>query len=173
MIRIAITPTAFAANRRHAAMKLNRVHCEHDVMRTARETPPLPARPPAGGWGYDSPAEMEQHGQFGSFTSPPVARLALGGHLQRGCRFCLASQGGQATAGQIAEWCRPEIVYAGGKPRILRSGGDNMDRWVPELFLISLLAAFCGGPAWIHDHELFAAAFAAAAVVAASQARPR
>src|SRR5215831_11724083 len=48
-----------------------------------------------------------------------------------------------------------------------------MDRWVPELFLISLLAAFCGGLAWIHDHELFAAAFAAAAVVAASQARPR
>jgi hypothetical protein len=47
-----------------------------------------------------------------------------------------------------------------------------MDRWVPELFLISLLAAFCGGLAWIHDHELFAAAFAAAAVVAASQARP-
>jgi len=43
-----------------------------------------------------------------------------------------------------------------------------MDRWVPELFLISLLAAFCGGLAWIHDHELFAAAFAAAAVVAAS-----
>ena len=33
-----------------------------------------------------------------------------------------------------------------------------MDRWVPELFLISLLAAFCGGLAWIHDHELFAAA---------------
>jgi hypothetical protein len=48
-----------------------------------------------------------------------------------------------------------------------------MDRWVPELFLISLLAAFCGGLAWIHDHELFAAAFAAAAVVAGSQARSR
>ena len=46
-----------------------------------------------------------------------------------------------------------------------------MDRWVPELFLISLLATFCGGLAWIHDHELFAAAFAAAVVVAASQAR--
>ena len=51
-------------------------------------------------------------------------------------------------------------------------GAINMDRWAPELFLISLLAAFCGGLAWIHDHELFAAAFAAAAVVAASQARP-
>ena len=49
----------------------------------------------------------------------------------------------------------------------------NMDRWAPELFLISLLAAFCGGLAWTHDHEMFAAAFAAAAVVAASQARPR
>jgi len=52
-------------------------------------------------------------------------------------------------------------------------GAINMDRWAPELFLISLLAAFCGGLAWTHDHELFAAAFAAAAVVAASQARPR
>jgi hypothetical protein len=48
-----------------------------------------------------------------------------------------------------------------------------MDRWGPELFLISLLAAFCAGLALIHDHELFAAAFAAAAVVAGSQARPR
>src|SRR5262249_44187717 len=57
----------------------------------------------------------------------------------------------------------------GVRPR--RTGGDNMDRWVPELFLISLLAAICGGLACIHDHELFAAAFAAAAVVAASHAR--
>ena len=51
-----------------------------------------------------------------------------------------------------------------------------MDLWVPELFLISLLAAFCGGLAWIHDHELFAAAFATAAVVADTSAlthRPR
>jgi len=48
-----------------------------------------------------------------------------------------------------------------------------MDPWVPELFLISLLAALCGGLAWIHDRQLFAAAFAAAAVVAAFQARPR
>src|SRR5215475_5107286 len=46
--------------------------------------------------------------------------VALGGHLQRGCRFCLASQGGQATTGQIAEWCRPEIVYAGGKPTAIQ-----------------------------------------------------
>jgi hypothetical protein len=37
-----------------------------------------------------------------------------------------------------------------------------MDRRVRELVLISLLAAFCGGLAWALDHELFAAAFAAA-----------
>src|SRR5262249_58805952 len=63
--------------------------------------------------------------------------VALGGHLQRGCRFCLASQGGQATTGQIAEWCRPEIVLAGGKPtaiqlakhaRALRSIGARRGR---------------------------------------------
>ena len=46
--------------------------------------------------------------------------VALGGHLQRGCRFCLASQGGQATTRQIAEWCRPEIVYAGDKPTAIQ-----------------------------------------------------
>ena len=33
--------------------------------------------------------------------------------------------------------------------------------------LISLLAAFCGGLAWALDHELFAVAFAAAAVTGA------
>ena len=36
-----------------------------------------------------------------------------------------------------------------------------------ELVLISLLAAFCGGLAWALDHELFAVAFAAAAVAGA------
>ena len=41
-----------------------------------------------------------------------------------------------------------------------------MDRRVRGLVLISLLAAFCGGLAWAHGQELFAAAFAAAAVVA-------
>ena len=46
--------------------------------------------------------------------------VALGGHLQRGCRFCLAGHNGQATTGQIAEWCRPEIVYAGGKPTAIQ-----------------------------------------------------
>ena len=50
--------------------------------------------------------------------------VALGGHLQRGCRFCLAANNGQATTGQIAEWCRPEIVYAGGKPKAGNGCGD-------------------------------------------------
>ena len=36
-----------------------------------------------------------------------------------------------------------------------------------ELVLISLLAAFCSGLAWALDHELFAVAFAAAAVTGA------
>jgi hypothetical protein len=49
----------------------------------------------------------------------------------------------------------------------------RMDRRVRELVVISLLAAFCGGLAWAHDQELFAAAFAAAAVVAGFEARPR
>jgi hypothetical protein len=48
-----------------------------------------------------------------------------------------------------------------------------MDRRVRELVLISLLAAFCGGLAFAHDRQLFAAAFAAAAVVAGFEARPR
>ena len=44
--------------------------------------------------------------------------------------------------------------------------GENkmLDRRALELVLISLLAAFCGGLAWALDHELFAMAFAAAAV---------
>ena len=45
-----------------------------------------------------------------------------------------------------------------------------MDRRVVELGLISLLAAFCGGLAWALGHELFAVAFAAAAVTGASGA---
>jgi hypothetical protein len=48
-----------------------------------------------------------------------------------------------------------------------------MDRRVRELFLISLLAAFCGGLAWAHDQKVFVAAFVAAAVVAGFEARPR
>jgi hypothetical protein len=42
-----------------------------------------------------------------------------------------------------------------------------LDRRAVELVLISLLAAFCGGLAWAFDHELFAVAFAAAAVTGA------
>jgi 4-hydroxybenzoate polyprenyltransferase len=48
-----------------------------------------------------------------------------------------------------------------------------MGPWERELFLICLLAAFCGGVAWVLDRELFAATFAAAAVVAGYQVRPR
>jgi hypothetical protein len=48
-----------------------------------------------------------------------------------------------------------------------------MGPWEQELFLICLLAAFCGGVAWVLDRELFAATFAAAAFVAGYQARPR
>jgi hypothetical protein len=48
----------------------------------------------------------------------------------------VSSQGGEATTGQIAKWCRPEIVYVGGKPtaiqivthaRALRSIGAKRD----------------------------------------------
>ena len=42
-----------------------------------------------------------------------------------------------------------------------------LDQRTVELVLISLLAAFCGGLAWALDHELFAVAFAAAAVTGA------
>jgi hypothetical protein len=42
-----------------------------------------------------------------------------------------------------------------------------LNRRAVELVLISLLAAFCGGLAWTLDHELFAVAFAAAAVTGA------
>ena len=41
-----------------------------------------------------------------------------------------------------------------------------LDRWTVESVLISLLAA-CGGLAWAFDHELFAVAFAAAALTGA------
>jgi hypothetical protein len=46
------------------------------------------------------------------------------------------------------------------------------DRRVLELVLISLLAAFGTGLAWVLDHELFAVAFGGAAVVAGHAARP-
>jgi hypothetical protein len=41
--------------------------------------------------------------------------VALGGRLQRGCLFCFASHN-EAKTSQIAEYCRPELVYRGGKP---------------------------------------------------------
>src|SRR5439155_19353068 len=58
--------------------------------------------------------------------------------------------------------CAQRGGEAGGRGRL----GPMMDRRVRGLVLISLLAAFCGGLAWAHGQELFAAAFAAAAVVA-------
>src|SRR5262249_2073424 len=45
-----------------------------------------------------------------------------------------------------------------------------LDRRAVELVLLSLLTAFCGGLAWALDHELFAVAFAAAAVTGPSGA---
>jgi hypothetical protein len=48
-----------------------------------------------------------------------------------------------------------------------------MDPWRRELFWICLLAAFAGGLAWVLDYGLFASVFAAAAIVAGSQARPQ
>jgi len=41
--------------------------------------------------------------------------VPLGGPLQRAARFCLAALDGEATTHQIAEYCRPELVYAGRK----------------------------------------------------------
>ena len=48
-----------------------------------------------------------------------------------------------------------------------------VDPWVRELILISVVAAFSSGLALALHHELFAAVFAAAAVLAGFQARPR
>jgi len=48
-----------------------------------------------------------------------------------------------------------------------RADNKMLDRRVMELVLISLLAAFCGGLAWALDDELFAVAFAAAALTGA------
>jgi len=63
--------------------------------------------------------------------------VPLGGPLQRAARFCLAALDGEATTHQIAEYCRPELVYAGRKPsatqiwshaRALRSIGARKSR---------------------------------------------
>jgi hypothetical protein len=59
-----------------------------------------------------------------------------------------------------------ELGLRGGEWKI---GPDNkmLDRRKVQLVLISVLAAFCGGLAWALDHEVFAVAFAAAAVTGA------
>src|SRR5215469_6999985 len=54
----------------------------------------------------------------------------------------------------------------GGRRRLVRIT-KMLDRRAVELVLISLLADFCGKLAWALDHELFAVAFAAAAVTGA------
>jgi len=40
---------------------------------------------------------------------------ALGGRLQRGVRLCFSAHDGEATTPTLTQWCRPEIVHAGGK----------------------------------------------------------
>src|SRR5262249_33316975 len=35
---------------------------------------------------------------------------ALGGHLQRGARFCFAAHDGEASTARLTEWCRPELI---------------------------------------------------------------
>jgi hypothetical protein len=40
---------------------------------------------------------------------------ALGGRLQRGVRLCFSAYDGEATTPTLSQWCRPEIVHAGGK----------------------------------------------------------
>ena len=44
----------------------------------------------------------------------------LGGRLQRGCRFAFAAHDGEATTAEIASYCRPEIIHAGGKPTAIQ-----------------------------------------------------
>jgi hypothetical protein len=51
--------------------------------------------------------------------------------------------------------------------------GRMTDPRTSELLLLSLLATFCGAAAWMLGHELFAAVFLAAAVVAGSHAYRR
>jgi len=45
---------------------------------------------------------------------------ALGGRLQRGCRFAFAAHDGRATTAEIASYCRPEIIHAGSKPTAIQ-----------------------------------------------------
>jgi hypothetical protein len=57
-------------------------------------------------------------GKMGNFNMkrPRWRGPALGGLLRRGARYCFAAFDGEATTAQLTEWCRPEIVLAGGKP---------------------------------------------------------
>jgi hypothetical protein len=79
-------------------------------------------------------------------------------------------------SGRSPDWLKMKNPNA---PAVKREAEEDwgrkrmMDAWRRELFLISLLAAFSGWIAWVLDHELFAAAFAAAAIIAGSQSRPR
>jgi len=60
-----------------------------------------------------------------------------------------------------------ELAGEAGGRRRLGPITKMLDRRAVDLVLISVLAAFCGGRAWALDHELFAVAFAAAAVTGA------
>jgi hypothetical protein len=91
-------------------------------------------------------------------------------------RFELEFQGSRSHVGpnvprrvhieSARNWTRCRL---GSDSHVKEIGADNkmLDRRAGELVLISLLAAFCGGLAWALDHELFAIAFAAAAVTGA------
>src|SRR5262249_12386414 len=72
------------------------------------------------GWARQQRQKWSNMSNLGRSRRRRWRGVALGGHLQRGCRFCLAGHNGEATTGQIAEWCRPEIVYAGCKPTAIQ-----------------------------------------------------
>src|SRR5262249_28612272 len=54
---------------------------------------------------------------------------ALGGHLQRGARFCFAAHDGEASTARLTEWCRPELVGGRGKKWRL----SNQERALPSI----------------------------------------
>ena len=41
----------------------------------------------------------------------------LGGPLQRQAKFCFAACDGEALTHVLAEWLRPELLYAGARPK--------------------------------------------------------
>jgi len=55
-------------------------------------------------------------GNFGSSYRRRWRGVPLGGRLQRGCLFAFAGCDGEAKTSLIAQYCRPELVYRGGKP---------------------------------------------------------